>query len=210
MPMEARFQFRLLLAVAIGLTVAPSLAAQSRRTTPAPPSDDAIGKPGALTASETAVLNSMKDESIIAHLMLEDSTTAALAGWVAGIAHDTAVGSFAKELATDHAHALDRDRSIIPELRDLPRQAPGDSTDRRALRSMDTRLRGLGPDSSLDQTFVSAQLIHHVHVLNELGALRATAKLAPVQQRLDDAMAIERAHLTRAKRLAQAMGLPRP
>ena len=213
MPKRARFRLRLLFATSFAITAASSLTAQARSAGPARDprdADDAIGKPGALTALETAVLNAMSDPNIVAHLILEDSTQAAMGEPISEIVHDTAVSSFAKMLTIDHARALDLDRALVPGLRGLPRLSPGDTTGPRALRTMEMRFRGLAPDSSLDRTFISAELAHHLHLLNELGALRATAMHAPVQQRIDDEMAIERSHLASLQALARSNGLPSP
>lgn len=210
MPMRADSRLTLLLASALLLTTTSSLVAQARAAGPLRDSDDAIGKPGALTALETAVLNAMTDRNIVAHLILEDSTEAALAEPISEIVHDTAVSNFAKMMAMDHAHALELDRALVPALRGLPRLSPGDTIDPRTLRMMELRFRGLAPDSSLDRTYVSAEVLHHLHLLNELAALRATAVHAPVQQRIDDEMAIVRAHLVRAQALARNTGVPAP
>lgn len=209
MPTRATLWLRLLSIAPMVIGAAPSLAAQDRG---GPPARDTtvIGKPGALTTLETAVLNAMSDRNIVAHLILEDSTQAALAQSVAEIAHDTAVSAFAQTLATDHARALDLDRGLIPKLRGLPQLSRGDSTDTRTAQAMARRFHALGPDRSLASTFVSAELVHHVHFLNELGALRGTAMQAHVQQRIDGAMAVERTHLARARALARSIGLPSP
>ena len=209
-----RRQSRLLGVAAAGVvlivsaTVSP-LAAQDRAA-PARDTADVIGRPGALTAIETAALNSMTDRNIAAHLILEDSSEVALSRHVAEIAHLDAVRAFAAMLATDHAHALELDRALVPALRGLPKLAAADTADPRMLRTMDKRFRGLGPDSTLDRTFVAAQLVHHVHLLNELGTLRAIAMGAPVQRRLDDEMTVVRSHLERAQVLARSIGLPTP
>ena len=210
MPMRADSRLPLLLAAALALATTSSLSAQVRGSGPSRDNDDAIGKPGALTALETAVLNAMTDRNIVAHLILEDSTEAALAEPISDIVHDTAVSNFAKMVAMDHAHALELDRALVPGLRGLPRLSAGDTTDPRTLRMMELRFRGLAPDSSLDRTYISAELVHHLHLLNELAALRATAVHAPVQQRIDNEMEIVRAHLVRAQALARSAGLPGP
>jgi hypothetical protein len=208
MPTRALSRLRLLLAAVIAMTAAPSLVAQTRGAGPGRDPDDAIGKPGALTPQETAVLNAMSDPNIVAHLMLEDSTEAALDEPISEIVHDTAVSSAAKLLTVDHARALELDRALVPGMRGLPRLSRADTTDPRTLRMMEMRFRGLAPDSSLDRTWVSAEIVHHVHFLNELGALRATALHAPVQQRIDEEMAMERAHLVRLQALARGTGAP--
>jgi hypothetical protein len=187
-----------------------SVAAQSPGAAPARDSTDAIGKPGALTTLETGVLNAMSDRNIVAHLIVEDSTEAALCESVAEVMHDSVVSAFAKTLATDHAHALDLDRALVPNLRGLPQLARGDTTDTRMLQAITLRVRGLGPAPALGPTFVSAEVVHHLHLVNELGALRATAMQAHVQRRIDDALAVERAHLARARALARGLGLPSP
>ena len=201
---------RLLSVMLVAISSAAALQAQGRAGAPPRDTTDVIGKPGALTAIETSVLNAMSDRNIVAHLMLEDSTEAALNQSVAAIAHDTAVSDLANQLAADHARALELDRAVIPSLRGLPRLSPGDTADPRMLRMMDMRFRGLGPAPALDRTFVGAQLVHHVHLLNELGALRAIAMSAPVQQRIDSEMATVRTHLTRVQALARTMRLPSP
>lgn len=210
MPITLSHRFCLLVTGSIVVAAAPTLAAQARGSASARDTDDAIGKPGALTIVEAAVLSAMSDRNIVAHLMLEDSTEASLAQPVSEIVRDTAVSSFAKMLATDHARSLELDRALVPGLRGLPQLSSADSTDPRTLRMMALRFRGLGPDTALGPTFVSAELVHHLHVLNELGALRATAMQAPVQRRIDDAMAVERSHVARARRLAHTLGLPSP
>ena len=210
MPMHTLPRLRLLLAAALAVTAASSSAAQTRATGPARDTTDVIGRPGALTAIETGVLNSMKDDNIVAHLIMEDSSVAALSDAVASIAHDSAVANFAKVMAREHAHALELDRALIPGLRGLPRLSPADTADPRTLRMMEARLRGIGPDSALDRTFISAQIVHHVHLLNELAALRAVAMRAPVQQRIDNEMEIVRSHLVHAEALARRKGVPSP
>lgn len=211
MPVSVSYRFRLLVTASIIVAAAtPSLAAQARGSAPVRDTDDVIGKPGALTVVEAAVLNAMSDRNIVAHLMLEDSTEASLARSVSEIVRDTAVSSFAATLATDHARSLELDRALVPGLRGLPQLSSADSTDPRMLRMMALRFRGLGPDTALGSTFVSAELVHHLHVLNELGALRATAMQAQVQRRIDDAMAAERSHVARARKLAHTLGLPSP
>lgn len=201
---------RLVFAASIVVTIAPALAAQARGAGPARDTSNAIGRPGALTATEAGVLNSMNDENIVAHLLMEDSTTSALADAVASTAADSAVRNLATVLAREHAHALELDRALIPGLSGLPRLSTADTADVRTLRTMEMRLRGLGPGSALDQTFVSVQLQHHLHLLNELAALRAIAKRAPVQQRIDNEMEIVRSHLVHAESLAHRNGLPSP
>lgn len=211
MPMRADFRLTLLFAAALVVAASSSLLAQARGSGPSRDNgDDAIGKPGTLTALETAVLNAMTDRNIVAHLILEDSTEAALAEPISDIVHDTAVSNFAKMVARDHAHALELDRALVPGLRGLPRLSAGDTIDPRTLRMMEARFRGLAPDSSLDQTYVSAEILHHLHLLNELAALRATAAHAPVQERIDNEMAIVRAHLVHAQALARGVGVPGP
>lgn len=192
------------------LAGATSPAAAQGRDTVGANTTDAIGKPGALTALETTALNAMRDRNIAAHLILEDSSEAALSQPVSEIAHLASVRAFATMLAADHTRALDRDRALVPALRGLPRLSAADTTDPRMLRTMDMRFRGVAPDSALDRIFVTAQLVHHVHLLNELGTLRAIAMAAPVQRRIDDEMAIVRTHLERGQALARSMGLPAP
>ena len=182
--------------------------AQGRKGPPAE-SMSPIGKPGALTAVETAFLNAMKDENIVAHLIFADSAEAAMSQAVAQNADRPAVREFARALASDHARALARDRALVGGLRGLPRLSPADTADPRMLGTMDTRFRGLAADS-LDQSFVSAQLLHHVHIVNELGTLRAIAMSANVQQQIDNELPVERTHLTRAQSLARSLGLPSP